>query len=45
MHVDSKCGHVSIVLFGHIVQLGLGVLWAKTFLYFVVTHVLCVSKF
>ena len=26
VHVDSKCGHMSIVLFGHNVQLGLGVL-------------------
>ena len=29
MHVDSKCGHVSIVLFKHNMEFGLRAVWAK----------------
>ena len=44
-HVDSRCGHVSLSLVRHSVQLGFWYFRGQNMFFLVVAHVLGISKF
>ena len=43
-HVESRCGHVSMVLLGHSVQFGFGYKLGQKIFFLVIIHILGISE-